>query len=161
MNNMTLETEADMYVIVTRRFAASPEAVYRAHTDPELVQQWMLGPEGWTMPVCINEAKPGGKIRYEWANGKGGGFYLSGEFLELEPYGTIVPVDRARLAIKQQVGILTVTEVPWHSCWAPSTKLTATTCVHPGARLARYDFRRTLGSLTNQVYSVVGGPTLL
>lgn len=85
MNNMTLKTEADKYVIVTRRFAASPEAVYRAHTDPKLAQQWMFGREGGTMPVCINEAKPGGKIRYEWANGKGGGFYLSGEFLELEP----------------------------------------------------------------------------
>ena len=70
MNNMTLKTEADKYVIVTRRFAASPEAVYRAHMDPKLAQQWMFGPEGGTMPVCINEAKPGGKIRYEWANGK-------------------------------------------------------------------------------------------
>ena len=42
------------------------EAVYRAHTDPKLIQKWLLGPEGWTMPVCINEAKPGGNIRYEW-----------------------------------------------------------------------------------------------
>ena len=46
MNNMTLKTEGDKYVIVTRRFATSPEAVYRAHTDPKLVQQWMFGPEG-------------------------------------------------------------------------------------------------------------------
>jgi uncharacterized protein YndB with AHSA1/START domain len=42
----------------------------RAHTDPKKTQQWMLGPEGWTMPVCINEARPGGKIRFEWTNGK-------------------------------------------------------------------------------------------
>lgn len=97
MSKMTLKTEGDKYVVVTRRFAASPEAVYRAHTDPKLVQQWMLGPEGWTMPVCINELKPGGKIRYEWANGKGGGFYLTGEFLELEPYSRIVHVERMHL----------------------------------------------------------------
>jgi uncharacterized protein YndB with AHSA1/START domain len=73
MSKLTLKTEGDKHVIVTRRFAAPPEAVYRAHLDPDLVQKWMLGPEGWSMPVCINEARPGGKIRYEWSNGKGRG----------------------------------------------------------------------------------------
>src|ERR1700746_1022148 len=76
MSKLTLTTEGDTQVVVTRRFAAPPEAVYRAHTDPKIVQKWMLGPEGWSMSVCINEAKPGGKIRYEWKNGKGNGFYL-------------------------------------------------------------------------------------
>ena len=49
------------------------------------------------MPVCINEAMPGGKIWYEWTNGKGGGFHLTGEFLELEPYSRIVHVERMHL----------------------------------------------------------------
>jgi uncharacterized protein YndB with AHSA1/START domain len=97
MSRLTLKTEGDTHVIVTRRFAAPPEAVYRAHMEPKLVQQWMLGPEGWTMPVCINEARPGGKIRYEWTNGKGGGFYLTGEFLELKPYSKIVHIERMHL----------------------------------------------------------------
>src|ERR1051326_2491491 len=73
MSKMTLKTEGEKYVVVTRRFAASPEAVYRAHTDAKLVQQWMLGPDGWTMPVCQIDARPGGKIRYEWSDGKGNG----------------------------------------------------------------------------------------
>jgi len=97
MSKLTLKTEGDTHIVVTRRFAASPEAVYRAHTDPKLIQQWCLGPEGWTMPVCINEARPGGKIRYEWSNGKKGGFYLTGEFLELNPYSKIVHVERMHL----------------------------------------------------------------
>jgi uncharacterized protein YndB with AHSA1/START domain len=54
----------------------------------------MLGPEGWTMPVCICDPRPNGNIRYEWTNGKGGGFYLTGEFLELKPYTRIVHVER-------------------------------------------------------------------
>ncbi len=95
--SLTLKTEGDKYVVVTRFFAASPEAVYRAHTEVELLQQWLLGPGGWTMPVCIIEAKPGGKIRYEWANGKGGGFHLTGEFLVLEPFRRIVHVERMYL----------------------------------------------------------------
>ena len=97
MSKMTLKTEGDKHVVVTRHFAASPEAVYRAHTEPPLIQKWLLGPEGWTMPVCVSEARPGGKIRYEWANGKGGGFHLTGEFLELEPYRRIVHVERMHL----------------------------------------------------------------
>ena len=97
MSKLTLQTEGDRFVVVKRRFAAPPEAVYRAHVDPEIVQQWMLGPEGWSMPVCINEAKPGGKIRYEWSNGKGGGFYLTGEFIELDPPHRIVHVERMHL----------------------------------------------------------------
>jgi len=97
MSKMTLTTEGDRYVIVTRHFNASPEAVYRAHTEPELIQKWLLGPEGWTMPVCINEARPGGRFRYEWSNGKGGDFYITGEILELEANRRIVHVERMHL----------------------------------------------------------------
>ncbi len=49
------------------------------------------------MPVCINEARPGGKFRYEWINGKGQGFHITGEFLELEPNRRIVHVERMYL----------------------------------------------------------------
>ena len=97
MSKLTLKTEGDRQLVVTRRFAAPPEAVYRAHTEPELVQKWLLGPAGWTMPVCVSEAKPGGKIRYEWTNGKGQGFYLTGEYLELEPYSRLVHVERMHM----------------------------------------------------------------
>ena len=97
MSKLTLKTEGDHQIVVTRYFSAPPEAVYRAHTEPSLVQQWMLGPEGWTMPVCISDPRPHGKIRYEWSNGKGGGFYLTGEYVELEPYRRIVHVERMHL----------------------------------------------------------------
>ena len=97
MSKMMLKTEGDTHILVTRHFAAPPEAVFRAHTDPQLIQKWLLGPEGWTMPVCISEPRPGGKIRYEWANAKGQGFCLTGEYLQLEPYSRIVHVERMHL----------------------------------------------------------------
>src|SRR5436309_1175468 len=97
MSKMELKTEGDTHVIVRRHFAAPPELVYRAYTDPAIIQKWLLGPDGWTMPVCISEARPGGKIRYEWSNGKGGGFHLTGEFVELVPYSKIVHVERMHL----------------------------------------------------------------
>ena len=55
MSKLTLKTDGETEIIVTRRFAASPEEVFKAHTDPKLMQQWLLGPDGWTMPVCIND----------------------------------------------------------------------------------------------------------
>jgi len=94
MSKLTLQTEGDTQIVITRRFAAPPAAVYRAHTDPALIQRWLLGPEGWTMPVCVNEARPGGKMRYEWVNGKGQGFHITGEFLDLNPPSRIVHVER-------------------------------------------------------------------
>lgn len=97
MTELTLTTEGDTHVVVTRRFAAPPEAVFRAHMDPELIKKWMLGPDGWIMPVCINDARPGGKIRYEWSDGAGNGFYLTGEFIEIEAPSRIVHVERMHL----------------------------------------------------------------
>ena len=97
MSKLNLQIEGDTHVVVTRRFAAPPEAVYRAHIEPELVRKWMLGPDGWTMPVCLSDARPGGQIRYEWSNGKGGGFHLTGEFVALEPFRRIVHVERMHL----------------------------------------------------------------
>ena len=97
MSELVLTTEGETHVVVKRRFEASPEMVYRAHMDPELIRQWCLGPEGWTMPVCVNEGKPGGKIRYEWSNGKGAGFFLTGEIVELDPPHRIVHVERMHM----------------------------------------------------------------
>jgi uncharacterized protein YndB with AHSA1/START domain len=97
MTSLLLRTEGDTHVVVTRRFAAPPEAVYRAHIEPNLIQKWMLGPDGWIMPVCVNEARSGGKFRYEWSDGKGNGFHITGEFMELVPFSRIVHVERMHL----------------------------------------------------------------
>ena len=97
MPKLTMKTEGDLYIVVTRRFAAPPDAVYRAHTDPTLLQKWLLGPEGWTMPVCICDPRPGGRMRFEWAHARHGKFHLTGEYLELQPPNKIVHVERMHL----------------------------------------------------------------
>ncbi len=97
MSKLTLTTEGDRHVVVTRRFAAPPEPVYRAHTEPKLIQKWLHGPDGWTMTECISDARPGGKIRYAWSDGEGGGFHLTGEYIALDPFSRIVHVERMHL----------------------------------------------------------------
>ncbi len=97
MSKLTLKTEGDRHIVIARRFAAPAEAVYRAHTEPKFIQKWMLGPDGWSMPVCINDPRPGGKFRYEWQDGKGNGFHITGEFVELVPFTRIVHIERMHL----------------------------------------------------------------
>src|SRR5690606_7300853 len=46
--------------------------IWRAHHEAPLVRQWMLGPDGWTMPVCEDARTPGASYRYEWENASDG-----------------------------------------------------------------------------------------
>ena len=82
---------SDREVRVTRTFNAPRALVWDAHTKPELVKKWMLGPPGWTMPVCEMDVRVGGKYRWRWRNdedGKEFGFY--GTFLEVKAPARIV-----------------------------------------------------------------------
>ena len=42
---------SDREVRIVRSFTAPRRLVWDAHTKPELMQRWMLGPPGWSMPV--------------------------------------------------------------------------------------------------------------
>jgi uncharacterized protein YndB with AHSA1/START domain len=83
-------TPSDREVAWTRSFAAPRERVFRAFTEPEHVQRWMLGPDGWTMPVCEMDLRVGGGWRCVWRNGDGDEFTLQGVFREIERPARIV-----------------------------------------------------------------------
>lgn len=62
------------------------DQVWAAHHDPELIKRWMLGPEGWTMPVCEVATEIGGTYRNEWVDARGENrFGFTGELVESEP----------------------------------------------------------------------------
>ena len=70
---------------ITRELRGSIHQIWRAHHDPDLVKQWMLGPDGWSMPVCHIPAEVGGAYRYEWESDDGTQrFGFEGEILERE-----------------------------------------------------------------------------
>lgn len=82
---------SDREVRVVRSFRAPRELVYKACTTPELVRRWLLGPPGWTMPVCEMDVRVGGKYRWRWRSvedGKEFGFH--GEFKEVEAPAKLV-----------------------------------------------------------------------
>ena len=81
----------DSQVKVTRQFKAPRDMVYKAFTTPELLQRWLLGPPGWSMPVCEMDLRVGGKYRWRWRsdeNGKEFGFH--GAFREVKAPSRIV-----------------------------------------------------------------------
>lgn len=77
---------SDREVRIVRSFNAPRKLVWDAHTKPELVARWMLGPPGWTMPICEMDLRVGGAYRWRFrsdADGKEFGFF--GKFLEIVP----------------------------------------------------------------------------
>jgi len=51
-NTLKVTTPSDREIVMTRSFDAPRSLVFDAYTKPELVKRWLLGPPGWTMPVC-------------------------------------------------------------------------------------------------------------
>ncbi len=76
----------DTQVRVSRVIRGSLESVWRAHHEPALMQRWLLGPDGWRMPVCEVAAAVGDRYRYEWESEDGAQrFGFEGELLESVP----------------------------------------------------------------------------
>jgi uncharacterized protein YndB with AHSA1/START domain len=75
-------------VRITREFDAPPEKVFRAHTDPELVAQW-LGPRRHEMTVDRWDCRTGGSYRYVHSS-DGNEFGFHGCFHEVRPNELIV-----------------------------------------------------------------------
>ena len=75
-------------VRIVREFDAPREKVFRAHTDPELLVQW-LGPRDVTMRIDSYDCRTGGSYRYVHArDGEEYGFH--GSFHEVRPNELIV-----------------------------------------------------------------------
>jgi uncharacterized protein YndB with AHSA1/START domain len=90
-----VQTPSDREVVVIRAFDAPANLVWDAHTKPELLKRWLLGPDGWSMPHCTVDLRVGGKYRYVWRNDENGSEFGSfGEHLEIEPLARIVTSER-------------------------------------------------------------------
>lgn len=86
---------SDTQARVSRVIRGSVADVWRAHNDPSLMQRWMLGPDGWTMPVCNVATKVGDHYRYEWEKEDGSQrFGFEGDLLEVNPPHRAVTMER-------------------------------------------------------------------
>lgn len=104
---------SDTQVRVARVIRGSVAQVWQAHNDAELMKQWLLGPDGWTMPVCEIATKVGDSYRYMWApEGGGDGFGFTGELLESEePYRAVTTEAMIGMDYPATLNELTLTPV--------------------------------------------------
>lgn len=80
--HVTLPSDRD--VRVTRTFKAPRQLLWDAHTKPELVVKWMLGPPGWSMPVCEMDVREGGTYLWRWKSDEDGKMFgFHGTFNEV------------------------------------------------------------------------------
>ena len=111
-------TPSDREVRVTRVFDAPRTLVFDCHTEPALVQRWMLGPPGWSMPVCEIDLRVGGQYRHVWRNtADGSEFGFTGEYREIDSPGRLVTIERhegeealCTLTLTEQDGRTTLTQ---------------------------------------------------
>jgi uncharacterized protein YndB with AHSA1/START domain len=80
---LQVTTPSDREVVITRVFDAPRGMLFDAHTKPALVQRWLLGPPGWTMPVCEIDLRVGGTYRYVWQHAAGQSMGMGGAFKEI------------------------------------------------------------------------------
>ncbi len=86
---------SDTQVRISRIIRGTVDQVWRAYQEPELLQRWLLGPEGWTMPVCQVATRVGESYRFEWEAADGEGrFGFEGELLESAPPHRAVTSER-------------------------------------------------------------------
>ncbi len=100
-------------VRVARVIRGTVDQVWRAHTDAALMKKWLLGPDGWSMPVCEVATAVGDTYRYEWQRDGGDErFGFTGELVESEePYRAVTTEAMIGMDFPSTLNELTLTPV--------------------------------------------------
>ena len=82
-DSFKVTTPSDREIQISRDFHAPRRLVFDAFTKPDLVRRWLLGPPGWTMPVCEIDLTVGGRYRYLWRKEGVADMGMGGVFREI------------------------------------------------------------------------------
>jgi len=94
-DSFKVSTPTAREIRVTRDFDAPRRLVFDAFTKPELVRRWLLGPPGWTMPLCEIDLRVGGAYRYVWRSEQDGSqMALGGVFREITPVERLIATEK-------------------------------------------------------------------
>lgn len=104
------ETPSDLEIVITRVVDAPRRRVFDAFSNPRHVPKWLLGPEGWSMPVCEIDLRPGGAWRYVWRKGDGAQMEMQGAYVEVAPPERLVWTETWGPSWPETVNTLTLTE---------------------------------------------------
>jgi len=91
--SLTVTTPTDRELTITRTFNAPRALVFEAYTSPEHLPHWLLGPPGWTMPVCEIDLRPGGAWHWVWRHSNGKEMEMRGVYKEVVPPERVVSTE--------------------------------------------------------------------
>lgn len=121
--DFVISVTGDREIVMTRSFDAPRQLVFEAFTKPELLKRWLLGPPGWTMPVCEVDLRVGGRYRYVWEkNGEQMG--MGGVFREIVAPERIVNTEQFDQPWYEGEAITTLTLVEENGRTTVSQRLT-------------------------------------
>jgi uncharacterized protein YndB with AHSA1/START domain len=103
-------TPNDREVVITRVVAAPKRVVFDAWTNPKHLPNWCTGPEGWTMPICEIDLRPGGAWRYVYRKAGGTEMTLRGTVREVTPPDRYVSTESWGPEWPETVNTLALTE---------------------------------------------------
>ena len=85
MRTVSADGPVPLGIALRRRFRASPEALFRAWTEPAVLRDWWC-PPGWVAHAIAVDLRVGGSYRIEMVPAAGGELVaVTGEFFEVEP----------------------------------------------------------------------------
>jgi len=93
-NTLQVATRGDCEIVMSRVFEAPRQLVFEACSKPEFVRRWLLGPEGWSMPVCEIDLRVGGSYRYVWRHSDGREMGMGGVYREIVVPERIVATEK-------------------------------------------------------------------
>jgi uncharacterized protein YndB with AHSA1/START domain len=116
-----LTTRGDREIVMTRALDAPRTLVFDAFTKPELVRRWLIGPDGWSMPVCEIDLRAGGSYRYQWRHVSGAEMGMRGVYREIVAPERLVSTEKfdaswypgeavGTIVLVEQAGRTTVTQ---------------------------------------------------
>lgn len=83
IETLQMTTPSDREIAWARKLNAPRDMVFDTLTRPELIQRWLLGPDGWSMPVCEVDLRVGGKFHYVWHHKEKGEMGMQGVYKEI------------------------------------------------------------------------------
>jgi uncharacterized protein YndB with AHSA1/START domain len=89
----TFGTPSERELSATYVVDAPRGRVFEAWTRPQHVPKWMLGPDGWSMPVCEIDLRPGGQWHYVWRQADGTEMEMRGVYREVAPPERLVSTE--------------------------------------------------------------------
>jgi uncharacterized protein YndB with AHSA1/START domain len=103
-------TPTDREIVMTRVVDAPRGLVFEAHTSPEHLPHWMLGPAGWTMPVCEIDLRPEGAWRFVWRRSDGTEMEMRGVYREVTPPERVIHTESWGADWPETLNTLVLTE---------------------------------------------------